>query len=736
MIEYSRSRDNSHNNDHTTDSARMIKLNDIRYNSRGAFYMFENEMNICFAADDGYIVPTAAAIASVCYNSNSKIKYNIFVVMPAGCTENAKKAFAYSAQNYSNISVNIIECDISDLENLHKGDDTRYLSATKTALIKFRLPSVFNNLDKILYLDGDIIVKDDLASLFSLDISDYYAAAVRDLPQVLYKDQKIGSDISGKDYFNSGVMLLNLKKVREDNVEKRLIETKRSYTDYSLMDQNIFNIVFKDAVLQLGLECNACYVNLLESKDKYDIAQINKIYNRNYKNILQFFPDIKIVHFSSKLKPWYFYDVPFADEWLFYYRKTAFSDIKLQRISHTRRDVDIEKVKNAVNKASSETYDKFSKVIPVVFAGSEEYLYYAGTAIQSIYENSNPDYFYDISIFVDETVSEIIRNKLSSLKYKNIKINIYDIRNCLKGIDLYCVAHYSRQMYYRWLIPEVLSKYDKVIYLDCDVIVNTDIAELYDMDLKENYVAAANNFLRKNLLNHIKNRLCIDAGEYYNSGVLLINCKEWINRNLKNKCINCLKYYVKLPCPDQDVLNVICKGKIFRLDDRWNFQWHHQFSDARVEDFVLDYEERYNSLMNTEPYIIHYTSFIKPWEHPERAYAEYFWNSCRKSDFYEAVLFANIKRASMGLIKQGETEDAAKIRKQINKLQKSKTYKLSRLLGFIPRKLFHRDYLPIPEKGADARVLRKKLKSIKNSRSYKIALKIMKVPRKIKSVIK
>lgn len=693
--------------------------------------MFENVINICFAADDGYIVPTAAAIASVCCNSNSKIKYNIFVVMPAGSTENAEKALAYSAENYQNISVHIIECNIFDLENLHKGDDTRYLSATKTALLKFRLPSLFNDLDKILYLDGDVIVKDDLVSLFSFDISGYYAAAVRDLPQVLYKEQKIGGDISGKDYFNSGVMLLNLKKMRENNIENQLIETKRSYTDFSLMDQNIFNIVFKNAVLQLPLEYNACYVNLLESKTKYDIKQINEMYNRNYENILQLFLDIKIVHFSSKLKPWYFYDVPFADEWLFYYKKTAFSDIKIQRISHTRRDVDMEKVKNTVNLASSETYCHFSRVIPVVFAGSEEYLYYAGTAIQSVYENSNPDYLYDISIFVDETVSEIIRNKLCSLKYNNIRINIYDVRNCLKGIDLYCVAHYSKQMYYRWLIPEVLSKYDKVIYLDCDVIVNTDIAKLYDIDLKDNYVAAANNFLRKNLLNHIKNRLCIDAGEYYNSGVLLLNCKEWISRNLKNKCINCLKYYVKLPCPDQDVLNVICSKRILKLEDRWNFQWHHQFSDARVEDFILDYEERYNRLMNTEPYIIHYTSFIKPWEHPERAYAEYFWKTCRKSDFYEAVLLANIKLAAMGLIKQGETEEAAKIRKQINKLQKSKTYKLSRILGFIPRKLLHRDYLPIPEKGADAYVLKRKLNSIKNSRTYIIADKIMRIPRKI-----
>ncbi len=698
--------------------------------------MIKHEINICFVSDDGYAVPTAAAIASICCNASSEIRYNIFVVMPPECNENTKAAFYQSAGGHGNISVRIIECSVEELKKLHVSDDQRYLSATETALLKFRLPSLFKDLNTILFLDGDVIVKDDLSSFLSFDISGYYAAAVRDLPQVLYDEQKIGKDIAGADYFNSGVMLLNLKKMRSDHIEHRLIETKRNYSDYSLMDQNVFNIVFKNAVLQLPIEYNACYINLIESKSKYNISQINEMYGRDYRDIVHLAPDIKIVHFSSKLKPWLFYDVPFADEWLYYYRKTAFSDVVIQRISHIRRDIDMNTVKHTVSSLSSDSSSPFKAVIPIVFAGSNEYLYYAGAAIQSIYENSDSDYLYDIYIFVDETANEAIRSKLLSLRYKNIKMNIFDVRNCFKGIDLYCVAHYSKQMYYRWLIPEVLSKYDKVIYLDCDLIVNTDIAKLYNIDLQDNYVAAANNFLRKNLLNHVKNRLCIDAGEYYNSGVLLINSREWINKNLKNKCIGCLKYFKKLPCPDQDVLNVICSGKIVKLDDRWNFQWHHQFPDARTDAFILDYEERYNLILTSDPYIIHYTSFIKPWQHPERAYADYFWKSCRNSVFYEAVLFTNIKLAAMGLIKQGETEEAAAIRKRIIKIQKSKAYKLSRIIGFIPRKLHGRDYLPIPEKGADTAALEKKLKSITNSRTYMLSAAFIRVLKKIMSLLK
>ncbi len=90
----------------------------------------------------------------------------------------------------------------------------------------------------------------------------------------------------------------------------------------------------------------------------------------------------------------------------------------------------------------------------------------------------------------------------------------------------------------------------------------------------------------------------------------------------------------------------------------------------------------------------------------------------------------------MGLIKQGETEEAAAIRKRIIKIQKSKAYKLSRIIGFIPRKLHGRDYLPIPEKGADTAALEKKLKSITNSRTYMLSAAFIRVLKKIMSLLK
>ncbi|MBD5383710.1 MAG: glycosyltransferase [Ruminococcaceae bacterium] len=698
-------------------------------------------INVCFIADNDYVLPTSAAITSLCRNSDREYRYNVYVVMPENSSYGVKRYLSENAFGYDNVTVKVVETALSGLEELHRGGNTQYLAATTAALLKFRLANLFPELDKILYLDGDVIVRDDLAALYGYELGDNYVAAVRDLPQVLYDKQQLGAEISGRDYFNSGVMLLNLKKMRDEDAESRLIETKKSYADQSLMDQNILNIVFKGAVLQLPFVYNACYINLVESRSRYGIDKLNALYGTRYKDVYEILLDIKIMHFSSKLKPWYFYDVPLADEWLYYYKLSAMRDVKLQRTFHTQRNVDMKQIKSRTQALSEENKRGFSRVIPIAFAGNEAYLYYAAVTVQSIYENSNSDYLYDINIFVDETVSENMKKRLNSLKYRNLRITLWDVGNTFDGIDLYSVGHYSRQMYYRWLIPEVLSKYDKVLYLDCDIVVNADISRLYDIPLGDNYVAAANNFLRDNLTNHVSNRLGLPLEEYYNSGVLVMNCKKWIENNLKNKCIECLRSYDKLACPDQDVLNVVCSGKILKLDDKWNFQWHHQFPDARTGAFTLNYKERYDKLTNSVPHIIHFTSWVKPWSSPNRVFAEYFWRYCRKNDFYEEILFTNLSAAP-------KNEKSASInQKKINSLRlhidethKSFTYKLSRLISWLPRKVKGYDYTPVcgsnESESKQIESLESLVNEINNSRSFKLALKITAFPRWVRSKLK
>ena len=108
---------------------------------------------------------------------------------------------------------------MNELKNLHTFEENGICQATPSALLKFKISEILANYDKIIYLDGDILVQKDLTELYNIDIDGYYVAAVDDTGKIYHK-----KDVYAKypNYFNSGVMLLNLKKCREDNISSKL----------------------------------------------------------------------------------------------------------------------------------------------------------------------------------------------------------------------------------------------------------------------------------------------------------------------------------------------------------------------------------------------------------------------------------------------------------------------------------------------------------------------------------
>lgn len=186
------------------------------------------------------------------------------------------------------------------------------------------------------------------------------------------------------------------------------------------------------------------------------------------------------------------------------------------------------------------------------------------------------------------------------------------------------------------------------MYLDCDVIINKDAASLFNIDIGNNIIGAINNFVNKDMKGYLVDKLKISPEKYINSGVLVINCDEFLREKTKAKCFATLNEMGELMCPDQDIINIVCKNKIEYLDDRWNFQWHHQWMNKFGEGAKLinEYKARYNTIKN-DFWLIHYTSGMKPWLYPELNYANFFWEYARKTMFYEQILFTNVKSLFM-----------------------------------------------------------------------------------------
>ncbi len=269
-------------------------------------------IHIAFICDENYVLPTSVTINSILQNKFPSSAYRIHIVTTA-LSEKSKKLFNKLNSDYVNIS--IVEAELGNLETLHQSTKNSYCVATPAALLKFRLPELLGDVSKVLYLDGDLIVRRDLSELFQTDLTDYFLGAVIDSGS-LYSENPIVKSFD--NYFNSGVMFLNLDKMREYHCTDRLIEEKVKHPT-GLMDQNIFNIVFNNQVRFLNIRYNCLFINLVRASQKFTMDDLNARYNENFVSLKELGEAAYIIHYSSKDKPWKYYDVPFANEWYLYF---------------------------------------------------------------------------------------------------------------------------------------------------------------------------------------------------------------------------------------------------------------------------------------------------------------------------------------------------------------------------------------------------------------------------------
>lgn len=270
----------------------------------------------------------------------------------------------------------------------------------------------------------------------------------------------------------------------------------------------------------------------------------------------------------------------------------------------------------------------FRTLVPVVFACNDEYAPYVGVAIESILKNAAEGSFYRIYVLYDE-MCRYHRESLELIKQSNAAVRCIDVSKRVDALREYMheQTYLTREMYFRLLIPELLSFYDKVIYLDCDVIVRTDLAELLSVDMGTDLVAAAYDHSAGSNVEQ-RRKLGLNLDEYVNSGVLVINIALWLRENTAESCFRLLRETPReaLHCPDQDILNVVCKGRIHMLSQTWNICWFMIYGSCRME------------WKESECRIFHYAGALKPWSSPGKAMSGYFWEYARTSRFYEELL--------------------------------------------------------------------------------------------------
>lgn len=281
------------------------------------------QAHICFITDNSFVMPTSVAITSLVANKNSDSLYKIYVLAKDLTAENRAILQYFSRPD---VQLQIIE---APPEQQYAGVTSANLHVSATALYKFSLPDIFPNLDKLLYLDGDIIVHGDLSDFYAMDLSEVYAAVVKDYRAIVLDPNPLEFlPVKHQAYFNSGVMLLNLKRMREHDLRCRLIDYRLHGVNH-YMDQDALNVVFDEQVLYLPIHYNGMYSVL----GYFSAEQICTYYDMPAKaSIDDICADCLILHLCTPTKPWNFVDTWHTQEWYSYYKKSPFRKKHLYRI--------------------------------------------------------------------------------------------------------------------------------------------------------------------------------------------------------------------------------------------------------------------------------------------------------------------------------------------------------------------------------------------------------------------
>lgn len=272
--------------------------------------------NIAINTDDNYIQHAMAMLCSVF--ENNKYPIDVHVLVSRLSDKNIAQLSNLSKRYNNNCFFYTV--DETNLQNV-QFRTKRPLS--KAAYYRLLLSTTLKDINKVLYLDCDMIVLSDISELFSLNIDNYpLAACIDNFPYSNQHRMQLNMDVAERT-FCSGIMMVNLDYWRRNNSEKYLLDYANTFRqEVHLHDQDVLNYVFKGKWLQIPPKWNrtACSRRhrYLETFKDFDYIEYS------------YFP--KIIHYASPgIKPWYIGPSPHKKQYVKYLNKSGFAPIRYER---------------------------------------------------------------------------------------------------------------------------------------------------------------------------------------------------------------------------------------------------------------------------------------------------------------------------------------------------------------------------------------------------------------------
>lgn len=275
----------------------------------------------------------------------------------------------------------------------------------------------------------------------------------------------------------------------------------------------------------------------------------------------------------------------------------------------------------------------------ILCSTDDNYVPYCGVMLTSLFESNIGE---DFRVFVlTDGLNEVNKRAMAEFATRyNQSIEIIKVNSALFKDCPYNPAtdHVSEAAYYRLAVAEILPReMDRILYLDCDIVVNGKIKQYYDSSLKGSPCGVVRDEACNVLEPYARLGISQEIDKpYFNSGVLLINLEYWREHKLFNKF---MEYVVRnrerLEFHDQDTLNGVLRGNVVYMPATFNLQRGFLLTQY----FDIDNEERKIEIMAAvkNPVIIHYTGYMKPWNNSDRHPMRYLWRSYLEKSLWKTL---------------------------------------------------------------------------------------------------
>lgn len=250
-------------------------------------------VNIVYMADSKYVPYVMVSLYSAIENKHQNTKYNVHIIAKDFTSEDIRNIRKLEQKN---MQISIYPAKELKLDFSHLGR----FGSFEIALQKLFIAEYLNGVEKALYLDADTLVQEDLMKIYKTDIGSQYAAAVKDGLMYQFPEHIAELSLKNKEfYFNSGVMLLNLEKIRKDAIIQKAIIYFNTHNDV-FGDQDVLNVIFAGRVKPLSYRYNCNSVFFEEKNADFLSAFWNETVLETPKKVYE---NAAILHFAGH-KPW------------------------------------------------------------------------------------------------------------------------------------------------------------------------------------------------------------------------------------------------------------------------------------------------------------------------------------------------------------------------------------------------------------------------------------------------